>query len=137
MPHSRQTIRGAVVTMLTGTTNAGANIYANRETALWSSELPAILVSFTSETAVPEDASNRRFIRTLEMQVKVFAKGNTGLDDSLDTIAQQVENIIAANYSLSGTALGSIYTGTQIEIEADGEVLVGIATLTFDVKYIQ
>jgi hypothetical protein len=137
MSHQRQTIREALVTMLSGNTDAGTEVYANRAAIIWREELPLIQIFTRNETATRRSINSQQSIRTLTLSVEVFAEANDNLDDTLDTISKQIEDIIAANPSLSGTANGSLLTDTEINLDSVGEKLVGKLTLTFETKYIE
>lgn len=135
--HKRQQIREALQTMLLNNTDAGANVYANRVSAFWRDELPSISIFTREEQSTPRDVSGRQNIRTLTVSMETRAEANEDLDDTLDTIANQIENIISADQSLTGQALGAQMTGTTMEFEVQGEKQLGLLTLTYTVTYIQ
>lgn len=136
MANNRVAIRAAIKTMLSGNTSAGTNVYTNRETRLWESELPAILLQTETEPVVPEALNSRRYYRTLELHIKIKAEGTTSVDDTLDALVAEVETIMDANPGLSGSAITSQQTNTTVTLNSDGEKDVGEATLTYEVKYI-
>lgn len=136
MANNRANIRAAVKALLEDETDAGPNVYTNRETSLWQSELPAILI-FTSEESSRHEAMNRqRYIRTLTLSIKVKLEESSTIDDDLDALLAEVETIIAANNGLGGTVLSTIQTGTEIRIDTEGENPVGVGELTFECQYI-
>lgn len=137
MPQTRKSIRDAVVALLDGNTSAGNNVYANRETTLWESELPAILVYTADESAEPRDASGRTYIRTLDLNIQIKAEANDTVDDDLDALATEVEDIISNDRSLSGTAISSVYKSTEISLDAESETEKGVATLSYEIKYVR
>lgn len=136
MANNRKNIRDAVVTMLSGNTAAGTNVYANRETRLWQSELPAILVYTRDESAESRDLSGRQSIRTLDLVIEIKAEANDTIDDDLDDLATEVEDIISADRSLTGTAIAAVYKGTTLALDSDSEIEKGVATITYETKYI-
>lgn len=137
MANKRKLIRTAAVSLLSGNTAAGTNVFDNRVTRFWREELPAISVFTRQETATKRDVSGRQSIRVLELQIEVRAEGDEAVDDTLDDICEQIENIIEENQSINGLAHGTVLTNTEIELDADGEKLIGIATLNFEVRYIE
>ena len=137
MSQSRKNIRDAVVTLLSGATAAGTNVYANRETSLWETELPAILVYTKEETAEPRSISYKQSIRTLDLIVEIKALATEIVDNQLEDIAEDVETVMIANQSLSGSALSVEYISTSISLDSDSETEKGVAALTFKVKYIK
>lgn len=138
MSHQRKTIRDAAVDLLIDAdTAAGENVFPNRETSLWESELPAVLVFVKDETAEPLDLAGTRSIRTLQLVIECKVKATPSVDDDLDTLCDEVEDALAANLNLSGTALTSIYKSTETFIDAGSETEKGVATLTYEIKYIK
>lgn len=134
--NNRTTIRTALLDMLVGETSAGTNVYSNRESRLWQSELPSILIYTLQEPLTPESLSARRYIRNLELQIKVKVEATETVDDTLDALVAEVEAIIDADPSLAGTVLTTIQTNTEVSIESEAEKDIGIAVLTFECKYI-
>lgn len=138
MPHKRQTIRDALVALLVAAgTNAGSRVYGSRETATSETELPVILVYTKDETAVSRDLSSKTSIRSLNVKIRIKCLVNGTVDDSLDTLADQIEAAIRGSISISGTALAAIYQNTEITFDSDGETESGVAELSYEVKYIQ
>lgn len=136
MSHKRTTIRNAVVTMLTGSTTAGSNVYANRMTRNWTSELPAILIYMLDETNVPRDVRSNQYIRTLQLLIEIRTQATTNVDTDIDDIALEVEDLIKADQSLTGNALAAILTSTEVTLDSESELETGVAVLTYEVKYI-
>jgi hypothetical protein len=134
--NNRAAIRAALVSALSGNTSAGTNVYANRETKLWQSELPAILIYTLHEPATPRDLSVRQYIRKLQLAVKVKVESSTTVDDDLDALTAEVEAVIMANSSLSGTVLSTIQTLTEVIVDSTGEEDLATATITFECTYI-
>lgn len=138
MAHKRKTIRDAAVALLVAAnTNVGSRVYANRVTSTWESELPAILVYTTDETATQRDMSSRTSLRTLQLKIQIRVSANDTVDDDLDAIAEQVETAIRANVSISGTAQSTIYQSTEITLDSEGKTESGVAELNYEVKYTQ
>ncbi len=138
MSHQRETIRGAVVSLLTsGNTDAGNNVFSNRKNPLWQEELPAILVSTEEETAEPRDIQGKQSIRTMQLRIDCKIEAVPSVEDDLDDLCDDVEEILADSPSLSGTALDAVYKSTVIATDVDGEKEIGTATLIYEVKYIK
>jgi minor tail protein U len=137
MAHQRSSIRDAVESLLMDETDAGENVYANRETRLWRTELPSICIYTKDESANGRDLSSRQSIRTLQLIIEIKVKATSGTDDALDDICDQVEEIIKDNNDLSGTSLATQYISTEITLDAESEEESGVAILTYQVKYIK
>lgn len=137
MPQSRKLIRDKVRELLLGNTTAGTNVYVNRETSLWTSELPAILISNGEETAVPRDLRATQHRRTLNLVIEVKVEANDTVDDDLDTIAGEIETILLANPTLDATCISQTYKSATLELDSDSEIEKGVLTLTFEVQYLK
>ena len=137
MSHIRTTLRAALVQLLKDAdTDAGDNVYPNRQTATWTSELPAIFVFTKDEQANQRALNSSQSIRALQLifELRVFANDTT--DDDLDTLAKQVEDVIAVA-DISGTLGRPIYKTTTVELDSNGETQSGVLQLTFEIQYIQ
>lgn len=135
--HKRQEIREAIKTMLLGNTDAGANVYSNRVSAFWKSELPSISIVTTEEEANPRDLGNKTFVRKLRIGIEVHAEATEKLDDVLDDISNQIEALIGADQSLTGTVLGTVMTGTTIELAGEATTPIGVLSISFTTTYIK
>jgi hypothetical protein len=136
MANNRSEIRSAIVALLLGNTDADSNVYPNRETKLFQSELPAILIYTLHEPSILESQNGMRYIRTLQLAVKIRVQSSETIDDDLDALTAEVETIIANNPSLNGTVLSTIQTLTEVLVDSTGEEDLATATLTFECKYI-
>jgi hypothetical protein len=136
MANNRIAIRAAVSTLLTGATSAGTNVFTDRKSKLWESELPAILIYTFVEATTPESINLRRYIRDLELKIDVKVEATTSVDDILDALIAEIETIIIANPGLSGTVLSTIHTHTEIVVDSGAETDIARATLTYQCKYI-
>lgn len=136
MSNNRKAIRAAVKTMLLNNTSAGENVYTNRETTTWESELPAILIYSDDENATNRDITGRQKIRTYNVRIEIKAEAEASVDDDLDDLAQEIETILNADRSLSGTAMDSNYTSTSISISSEGDKEIGTVLLNYEIKYI-
>lgn len=122
--------------MLSGETDAGTNVYTSRETSLWKSELPAILIYTSQEPTAPESLSARRYIRSLELNIHVKIEATENVDDDLDELVSDIEELIDADQSLGGTVLSAVQTNTEIRVDSEGDKDIGVAIITFECKYI-
>lgn len=135
MAHKRQSIRDALVTILSDGM-PGVNVYANRQTSLWKAELPAVLVYTLDEAAEPRDVRSTQFIRSLQVIVEIKVAANANSDTVMDNYAEQVETLIRADQSISGNALAAIYKSTETRLDSESQDDIATGTLTFECKYI-
>ena len=92
MSHARTQIRDAVIAQLTGLLTTGPRIHASR--MYGGDPLPCLLVHADDEDVAPATIGNV-YERSLTLRVEGFAMAGTGLDDTLDQIALEVETAMA------------------------------------------
>lgn len=136
MGHKRTEIRQKIFDVLDGNTSA-ANVYINRETPQWQPDLPCIIIYSGQEQADPRNINARQYIRTWEVKLDVKVEANDSVDEDLDTISQEIEQLLIDNYSLSGLVLDIIYKSCDPQLDASGEKIIGTNTMNYEVKYIQ
>jgi hypothetical protein len=141
MSNNRTNIRNALVALLTGTapsytTLCEDRIYPNRSHNIAKAKLPAMRIFDESESGSPADLSSKRYRRKISTRIEILVESSTNLDSTLDTIAGQVEDIIAADRSLNGTALAATYISTELQFDSSGEKKLGLAVLNFQIDYL-
>jgi hypothetical protein len=136
MAHARQTIREQVGTTLTGLTTTGSNVFQSRVYPLQESNLPALLIYTKEESSEAiVMGSNRVIERELTLAVEAYVKTNSNSDDTIDTIAEEVETAIGADSTLNNKAKDVFLVSTDINYVGEGENPVAVATLNFLVSY--
>jgi hypothetical protein len=141
MSHVRKQIRDQFVTLLTaGVTLVSSRVYATRVYPLTQAKLPAITVTIGSESSglmtMGATMGSKSLDRTVEIAVSVYENATASLDSAIDAIAVQIEQAIGADFTLGGIAKESVLTSTSIDFSGETEQPVGIATLTFSVRYV-
>lgn len=136
MNHARTQIRQAVVTLLKGNTSAGNNVFEARVYALDDPKLPALLV-YTKQETVGEQTIGypRTQQRELQLTVEAYVKARGKVDEDTDTLALEIEQLIAADPSLGGLVRDIALDTTETQFSDDGEKPVAVAILTFSVLY--
>ncbi|SFW54165.1 hypothetical protein SAMN03159376_02079 [Pseudomonas sp. NFACC09-4] len=139
MAHPRELIRKAAVAALLGATNAGASVYASRVAPLisngWQSELPAIIVYTMDDAGEIFNQAPREYRRRVELVVEIHAEGNEALDDTLDTLARQVERLLLRDDTLGDTANDLRYVRSRMVLLDQSEHLTGACRLIFEAEY--
>jgi hypothetical protein len=105
MAHQRKTIRDQVVTTLTGLTTTGSNVFNSRVYPNEQSKLPLLNV-YTLSEASELDATGG-LLRTIDLAVEGFAQANSNIENTMDTIAKEVEEALGADHTLNGTCTNS------------------------------
>lgn len=137
MPHARETLRNAAVALLTGLGTTGARVYTDRPQArpLLASELPALMVTTGSETVEQSTIHGPALLqRELELQVIGVVRALTGLDDTLDDIALEVETALGGGTlsTLADVALAAI---DEPVIDGSGDMPVARQVMRYRVTY--
>ncbi len=139
MTHPRELIRKQAVAVLLGATNAGASVYASRVAPLissgWQSELPAIIVYTMDDSGEIFNQAPREYRRQVEMVVEIHAEGNEALDDTLDTLARQVERLLLTDDTLGGTVNDLQYVRSRMVLLDQAQQLTGACRLIFEAEY--
>lgn len=137
MSHVRQQIRDRIATILTsGVTLVSSRVYKTRVYPLSQAKLPALTVYVGAESSILMTMGVKTLMRDLEVSIDVYENANASLDDNLDAIAVQIEETIGADFTLNGLAKQSVLTSTSIDFSGETEQPVGIARLTFTIRYI-
>lgn len=152
MAHARKLIRDKVVELLSTATGSPAayptdaedRVYPSRVRAVWNEELPCILLYTRSENVEVYNQSPIEYRREVELQIEVCARADDQLDDTLDSIAAQVERVLILNETLKpdGWTFDEWpeirLADTSVTLKGDnGEMLYGAAIISFVVKYYQ
>ncbi len=132
MAHVRAQIRDAIVTAVTG---LGATVKATRKFPTNAAELPRIHVYSMSERIDDAPSNLGTQGRVLSVMIEVVATGaETTLDDTIDDFCVSIENALESS-KLSGLALNTALTTTEIDVDSTGKEPIGAARLTFEVIY--
>jgi len=136
MSHVRQQIRDDIVTTLTGLTTTGSNIFRSRIFPLEETNLPALCIYTKSETSEYDTIGLPRSVnRILDVAVEAYVKGVSNYDNTLDTIAVEMEEAIAADITLGGLAKDAQITAFEADFAGDGEQPVAVGRFTVTVEY--
>jgi uncharacterized protein YkuJ len=136
MAHVRKQIRDRIATLVTGLATTGSNVYKMRRYALDQDKLPAVVVYTNDETSNLQVMGTINLDRVLSVSVQAFVSGaSTSVFDTLDTIAVEIEEAIAADFTLNGLAKRCHLTGTSVDINPEAEKAIGEVTLTYEVQY--
>ena len=137
MAHVRKQIRDRIVALLdSGVALVGGRVYNSRVYALTQSKLPAITVYIGSEDSSLVTVGSKTLMRTVSVSVDIYENATASLDDNLDALAVQVEESIAADFQLNGLAKDAVLVSTEIDFSGESEQPVGVARLTFNVRYV-
>lgn len=136
MAHVRKQIRDAIVTAVTGLTTTGSNVFRSRLYPLESSKLPGLCI-FTRSEAVEFDTltMSRSINRVLDVIIEGYVSATANYDNTLDQIAVEVEEALAADATLGGLAKDLQVTAFEADFSADGDQPVAVGRFTVTVQY--
>ena len=136
MAHVRKQIRDAVITTLTGLSTTGSNVFRSRIYPLESNKIPGLCVFSKSEAKTFDTLTRPRSInRVLEIGVEAYVKATSDYDNTLDTIAVEVEEAIASDVTLGSLAKDTQVTSFEADFSGEGEQPVAIGRFTVEVIY--
>lgn len=133
--HVRQQVRDAVGARLLGLPLTGARVFKKRLRPVDPTDLPCLLVATDEEEILPATI-HTHILRQLVLTIRCVAQGTDGvLDDTLDDIAEDVEERLATSPILIGTSEQLLLTGVGIETDIEGDKPTGVLTLTYRYDY--
>jgi hypothetical protein len=137
MSHVRQQIREQFATTVTGLSTTGSNVFQSRVYNLESTNLPGLIVYTKEEASQPiVIGSSRTLERILSLNVEAYVKGISNSDDTIDTIAKEIETAIAADTTLNSLAKDCFLESTEINYNGEGEQPIAVMTMTYQVMYV-
>lgn len=137
MAHVRKSIRDNIVATLTGLSTTGARVYPTRVYPIADALLPGIAIYTRSEEVLNSTITiGRNLVRTLTVAVEIYAKGVTGLDDTVDAIASEIEVALAADVTRGGLAKDTRVLSFESDFSGDPDQPVGTGTITVEIDYV-
>lgn len=134
MSHVRQQIREAAALDVTGLATSGSRVYQSRVKVLGDAHLPCLLVSTEGEVIEVATVHGPAILdRRLTLSVTAVAKATDNLDDTLDTMAAEVETALGDSI-LGGLAKSLVLQSITPSME-QAEKGVGALDLRFEVNY--
>ena len=136
MAHIRKTIREHVVTTNTSLSTTGSNVYETRYFPLQTGNLPALIVYTLDETV--EDytigQNTRTQLRSLNLIIEAHCRGTANIDDTLDTIAEEVEEAMVTDITRGGNAKDTKLVSTEVDFDTASQK-TGLMRLTYLISY--
>ena len=137
MSHVRKQIRDYFASALTsGVPLVSRRVFPTRIFPLDGDKLPCLAVYAVSEVSGLQTMGRKTLMRDVSVSVEAYIKARNTFDDDVDAIAVQIEQAIAADTTLGGAAKEAILASTEIEFSPEAERPVGVARLTFTVRYV-
>jgi hypothetical protein len=138
MAHARQQIRERFITLLTGLTTTGSNVFKGRVYPHGSDNVPGWNVRNGADRLVPDqDTLGKRQMYEFQCLFEGRSKPayGTELDDQLDTMAAEAQAIIMADPTLGDLVMHCELTDTEFDTFGSQERPVGIIRQRWAVRY--
>lgn len=136
MAHVRQSIRDDIVSTLTGLTTTASRVYRSRLYPMDRAKLPGLCIYTKSEQSeYLTMGSNRTISRRMRIAIEIYVAGLTNYDNSLDSIAAEVEIALMADRTRSGLAKDTQIMGFDADYSGDGEQPVATGVIEVEVHY--
>ncbi len=132
MAHARKQIREAAAAAI-GTTSVV--VEQSRQYPMLESLMPRYLVYTTEESVDERMSTGSGLMRVVTLVVEAIIMADEAtIDDDLDAHAVYLETQLNLS-RLGGLALKTFMNRTEMAIRTDGDLSLGVLTLTFDVTY--
>ena len=120
---------------MTGLSTTGTSVFESRTFPINFSALPALLI-YTKDEEVIEFSlkTPRTQFRQLQVIIEAHIKGTSNIDDTIDTIAEEVEEAMVTDVTRGGHAKDTRLVSTEIEFE-EATSKVGLAIFTYVIEY--
>lgn len=131
--HVRQQVRAALKTRVTSLTTTGSRVHGRRVHPLQrSTELPALHVYTDGESAEVATIHSPAVVdRDVEFHVEGIAAAiDDTIENTLDTIAKEVETALASALTVGSKSVLMVYGGCTLDFE-DGAQRVGVIDMVF------
>jgi hypothetical protein len=136
MTHKRIEIKNAVGTLLAEEFEIPVHVNKSRPSP--HTGLPEINIYSGSEEMNILAESPRRYERRFSVKVDYLTKGNDEDEVFLavDTVSNQIENLLQINENLNGLVRTSSHTRTNVAVDKEGSPLICGALMEFEYAYV-
>ena len=131
--HVRESIRSAIVTALSGNTNAGTNVFSFRIISHQDTILPSINVNILTESSELHNQA-RDLQRSLDVVIEARVK-STSYESDAEDLAEGIEIAIATDPTFGGLAKRTELVATTFEESAAGNIPMVLVSLNYNVRY--
>ena len=138
MSHARTIIRKTIVSLLKNNSalkrTVGDKIYESKVYPV--DNTPSIVVYTPSEQVTEYSMSfPRSQTRQLSLIIEIYAKENSSIDQISDSLALEVEEIIADDPTLGKMVKDMVLNSSETIFSGDGDKPIAVATLTYHITY--
>ena len=135
--HARTIIRKTIISLFKNSAfgkSIVGNIYESRVHPI--DIFPAILVYTPNEQITEYSIScPRSQTRQLTLIVEIYAKDNSNIESTTDSLSLEIEDILSKDHTLGGIVKDIVLSSTETNLSGDGDKPACIATLTYHITY--
>jgi len=132
-------IRDAVVTVLTGLTTTGANVFPYRFYPVAENQLPALLVYTDDEEIEPDTLATlgggHKKAHKLEVRIEVLEKQSLEVEGTIALIYKEVIIALEADPTLGGLVKDLMNTSNSKDTNDEGEQPAIAGIMTWQAEY--
>ena len=138
--HLRRQIRERVVTLCTGLSSTGSNVFEGRAYPVEASKLPCLLVYDGDEELEPatlSPAGTRTMVSNLSISIEGYAQGGSGkvVLDSLAQIQKEVQIAMSGDTDINELAGNSYIQSADLTLTGEGNKVSGNNKMTYLIHY--
>lgn len=138
MSHARKIIRSSIVSLFKNNSvlkkTVGDRIYESKVYPI--DEVPSIIVYTPNEQVIDYTISYPRTqTRQLTLIVEIFAKANANLDQTADSLALEVEDILSKDPTLGGIIKDLSLHSSETIFSSECDKPIAVTTLTYHLNY--
>ena len=128
----REHILDAVKSAINSTSGVSSRVYRSRAVALTRAESPALLISWTADSA-EQTTSLATLNWTLEVSIACIVRGDTP-DEVADSIVEDMHSRLMSDITLGGYSMDILPTGTTNEV-LDADQPAGVIFCEYEIDY--
>lgn len=134
--HKRQAIAEFVRDLLTGLYTTEYNVFLGRARPLPADHGPTLLIAIENERArVFSLKRPRTMLANATLAIEAKVKDNADPSEILAVIQAEVQTQMASEPKLGFHAMSCTYQGTKINLNKDGDKIVGSALIEYAIAY--
>jgi hypothetical protein len=138
MTHARTAIRKTIVSVLKNNSAlkraAGERVYESKAYPI--DTVPSIIVYTPSEQVLDYTIGfPRTQTRQLTLVIEIFAKENTSIVQTSDSLSLEVEDILGSDPTLGGMVKDLSLHSSETILSGEGDKPISVTTLTYHLTY--
>lgn len=134
--HVRQQIQEQFVRNCANLTTTSTRVFKSRVYDITQTDVPGLCIYANSETSSRATMQTTDSLeRTLDVIVEGYVQQTVEMDDTMDTIAAEVEVAIASDPTCNGLAKDTVLTSTELTMTGEGDLPGGMVRMTWTVLY--